>query len=122
MSGNQSIVKKIVLEFLDYLRFKIQNDTLTLEETENLSHLLEENLSLTGTIDDIAKFYGKSRENVKVVLSRKVLSKPKRCVLHSFNAFRKAVPDKWRRDGSSPSTHTFRSSIPPSPRQCSAAW
>lgn len=97
MSENQSIGKKIILDFLDFIRFKVENDTLTLEETESLSHMFENNLILTGTLDDIARFYGKPKENVKVVISRKVLAKPKRCVLHSFNAFRKAVPDKWKR-------------------------
>lgn len=97
MSENQSIGKKIILDFLDFIRFKVENDTLTLEETESLSHMFENNLILTGTIDDIAKFYGKPKENVRVVMSRKVLSKPRRCVLHSFNAFRKAVPDKWKK-------------------------
>lgn len=97
MSENQSIGKRIILDFLDFIRFKVENDTLTLEETESLSHMFENNLILTGTIDDIAKFYGKPKENVRVVMSRKVLSKPRRCVLHSFNAFRKAVPDKWKK-------------------------
>ena len=97
MSENQSIGKKIILDFLDFIRFKVENDTLTLEETESLSHMFENNLILTGTLDDIARFYGKPKENVKVVISRKVLSKPRRCVLHSFNAFRKAVPDKWKK-------------------------
>ena len=97
MSENQSIGKKIILDFLDFIRFKVENDTLTLEETESLSHMFENNLVLTGTLDDIARFYGKPKENVKVVISRKVLSKPRRCVLHSFNAFRKAVPDKWKK-------------------------
>lgn len=97
MSENQSIGKKIILEILDYLQYKIENDVLTLEEADSISHLLEEGLPLTGTIDDIAKFYGKPKENVRVVMSRKVLAKPRRCVLHSFNAFRKAVPDKWKK-------------------------
>ena len=97
MSENQSIGKKIILDFLDFIRFKVENDTLTLEETESLSHMFENNLILTGTLDDIARFYGKPKENVKVVISRKVLAKPRRCVLHSFNAFRKAVPDKWKK-------------------------
>lgn len=97
MSEKENIGKKIILDFLDFIRFKVENDTLTLEETESLSHMFENNLILTGTLDDIARFYGKPKENVKVVISRKVLAKPKRCVLHSFNAFRKAVPDKWKR-------------------------
>lgn len=96
MAEKESIGKKIILEFLDYLRFKVENDRLTLEEAESISRTIEENVLLSGTADDFAKFYGKPRENVKVVLCRKVLSKPRRMVLHSFNAFRKAVPDKWK--------------------------
>lgn len=46
MSENQSIGKKIILEILDYLQYKIENDVLTLEEADSISHLLEEGLPL----------------------------------------------------------------------------
>ena len=87
--------KKIVLEFLDYLSFKVRSDSLTMEEVESIARTFMENITLSGTIDDLAKFYGQSKENVKVVINRKLFSKPRRRVLYSFNAFRKIVPKRW---------------------------
>lgn len=89
--------KRIVLEFLDYLSFKVRTDSLTMEETDSLARTFMENISLTGTIDDLADFYNQSRENVKVVINRKLLSKPKRRVFYSFNAFNKVIPKSWRK-------------------------
>lgn len=95
MPKEQSIGKKIALEFLDYLRFKIESDSLTMEEVESIARAFEGSLCLTGTADDIARFYGKSKTNVTTVIDRKMLSKPKRAVLHSFNEFRRAAPSSW---------------------------
>lgn len=91
-----SFGKRIVLEFLDFLSYKVRNDSLTMEETESLAKAFMENVTLSGTTDDFAKFYGQSKENVKVVINRKLLSKPRRTVLYSFNAFRKVIPQRWR--------------------------
>ena len=96
-SKERGIGKKIVLEFLDYLSFKVRNDSLTMEEADSLARTFMENLSLTGTIDDLAGYYGQSRGNVKVVISRKLLSKPRRRVFYSFGDFREVVPDRWRK-------------------------
>ena len=95
MPKEQNIGKKIVLEFLDFLRFKIENDELTMEETESLARTMEINLQLMGTTDDFARFYGKSKTNVTTVIDRKMMPRPKRTLLHSFNLFRKNKPSTW---------------------------
>lgn len=95
MTNNQSRGKQIILEFLDYIRFKITNDTLTFEEADAIAKVLENSLNLTGTAEDLSKFYGKTKTNVTTVIDRKMLSRPKRSVLHSFNEFRKVVPPSW---------------------------
>lgn len=95
--NDSNISKKIVLDFLDYLSFKVRNDSLTMEEADSLARTFTENLKLTGTIDDLANYYGQSRDNVKVVINRKLLSKPKRRVYYSFNAFRSVIPKRWKR-------------------------
>ena len=97
-SKDKGFGKKIVLEFLDYLSFKVRNDSLTMEETDSLARTFLENLTLTGTIDDLASYYGQSRDNVKVVINRKLLPKPKRRVYYSFNAFREIIPKRWRKE------------------------
>lgn len=89
--------KKIALEFLDYLSYKVRSDSLTMEETNSIAKTFMENITLTGTIDDLANFYGQSKDNVKVVINRKLLSKPKRRVFYSFNDFLRIIPERWRK-------------------------
>lgn len=94
-SISQGLGKKIILDFLDYLSFKVRSDSLTMEEVDSISRVFMENIALSGTIDDLAGYYGQSKENVKVVINRKLLGKPRRRVFYSFNAFRKVIPKSW---------------------------
>ena len=95
MPKEQNNFKGIVLEFLDFLRYKIENDRMTMEDVESLAKTMECNLNLCGTADDFARFYGKSKTNVNAVISRKVLDKPSRKVLYPFKQFRRSVPNSW---------------------------
>ena len=83
------------MEFLDFIRFKIENDSLTVEDADSIARTIQCNLFLAGTTEDFARFYGKSKTNVTTVIDRKMLSRPKRAVLYSFNEFRCAVPSSW---------------------------
>ena len=95
MLDDTNFAKKIILDFIDFVRFKIENDKLTLEEAKSIARTIESCLNLTGTVDDFAKFFGKTKTNVTTVIDRKMLPKPKRTLLHSFNEFRKAIPSSW---------------------------
>ena len=83
MGQNTNFAKEIILEFLDYIRF---------DEADSIAKTIQGEMRLVGTADDFSKFYGKSKTNVTTVIDRKMLSKPRRLVLHSFNEFRDAVP------------------------------
>lgn len=88
--------KKILSEFLSYLKYKVDNDLLTMGEVESMCRMLEENLTLIGTADDFCRFYGQPRTNVSSVINRGMLEKPVRRVFYRFNSFRKIVPSKWK--------------------------
>lgn len=92
---DDTIARKILSEFLGFLRDKVDHDALTLEEEQGLVRLLESNLQLSATCDDLARYYGKSPENVRAVIHRRLLSKPRRRVLYSFFDFCRIVPDSW---------------------------
>ena len=91
--------KVFVLEALDVLRFKLENDTLSLSEWEALAHIIGERLPLLGSLDDLAAYYGQSKNNVKVVINRKMIAKPVRKILYSFSEFIKIVPSSWKLHG-----------------------
>lgn len=94
-SDNKELGKKILLEFLDFIRFKVENNLLTMEEIDGAARMIEEHIPLVGTADDLARFYGQSMTNVSSVINRRMIKKPIRRVFHSFNEFRKVVPKSW---------------------------
>lgn len=95
MSDNQNLAKRILSEFLGFLKFKVDNDGLTLAEEQSIVKLIEERLPLSATCEDLARYYGKSPENIRGVIHRRLLSKPKRRVMYSFLDFSKIAPDHW---------------------------
>lgn len=92
----KDIGKTILREFLGFLLYKIDNDLLTMDEVESMARIIEENLPVYGTVDDIARFYGQSRTNVSSAINRRMIDKPVRRVFYRFDRFRKVVPDKWK--------------------------
>ena len=96
MSEKSKIFKNIILEILDYLRYKVENDRLTLSETESIARTIESGLDLQGTVEDFSRFYGHPRTNISSVINRRMIEKPVRRVSYSFGSFRKIVPDRWR--------------------------
>lgn len=95
MENDSNFAKRIILEFLDFIRYKVENDALTMDEADSIARTLQSEMRLSGTADDLARFYGKSKTNVTTVIDRKMLSRPRRVVLHSFNEFRAAAPMGW---------------------------
>lgn len=85
-----------LLEILDFYRFKIVEGTCGMADIESLTKVLEENMGLSGTKDEFAKFYGRSKDAVSSVINRRLLQKPKRnVVLYPFHEFSKKVPESW---------------------------
>lgn len=91
------IIKKTLIEILDFYRYKIDNDKCTSEDMRAAFNLLHDNAVSEATIKDIADFYGQSENNVRNVVSRKPVSKPKRAVLYNFIDVSKIIPKSWRR-------------------------
>ena len=91
------MTKSILAEFFRFLAFKVEHDGFTLEEEQALLNFFQNSIQVSATADEIANYYGRSPGAVRSVISRKMLSKPKRRVLHNFNEFRMVVPEKWKK-------------------------
>ena len=87
----------ILSEFVEFLKYKIDSGKLTLAEMEGLKRVFMENLTLTGTAEDIARFYDRSPQDVRNIVHRKMFSPPERKVYYSFNEFSVAAPDSWKK-------------------------
>ena len=89
--------RRLLSEFFAFMKFKVDSGGLTLEEETALLKLFEESIPVCATIEDLSGYYGKSETAVRSVISRRLLKKPKRRVMYDFQAFRKIVPDKWKK-------------------------
>ena len=87
--------KQILIEFLDFLKFKVENDLLTMEDVESISKMIESGMPISGTIEDFSNFYGQPRSNVRSLISRRMVEKPVRKVYYPFNALLRIVPNSW---------------------------
>lgn len=95
-SKEQYSSKRILLEFIDFIRFKVENDTFTMGEMQSIARAIIGNADISATVDELSSFYGKSKDAVNGVIKRKMIQKPRRnVVLYSLSAFRKIIPDKW---------------------------
>ena len=90
-------VKEIVSEFLGFLKYKVDNDTLTMDDVKALAECIMNNLPVLGTVEDIAGFYGRSQDSVRHVISGFVFAKPRRRVHYPFRAVSAQVPKSWRK-------------------------
>lgn len=92
---NKKSGKILLSSFFGFLKDQIDNDCLSMEDFEALVSVVENDLSLSGTSDDFARYFHKTPVAVRSILSRRLLPKPKRRVMHDFKAFVKVAPDSW---------------------------
>lgn len=91
------MIKQILIDTLDYLRYQLVNDKCTPEELRSIKDAVIDNLDIDASYSDIAEFYGQKESNVRNVCSRRMIEKPKRRVYTNFAAFTKILPKSWMR-------------------------
>lgn len=87
----------LLIEILEFYIFKLKAGKCTQQEAESTTETIVSNMEIDGTISDFAKFYGVSESNVRAVIARKLLAKPKRILLYPFHKFIKIIPESWRK-------------------------
>lgn len=89
--------KTILLDILDYIRNQVYNDKCTDEEMKSFYDSITEGIKIDATIGDIANHYGQSESNVRNVIARTYVGKPKRRVYYNFMKFIRCVPASWHK-------------------------
>lgn len=87
----------LLIEILEFYIYKLKSGKCAQQEAESATKTIVSNMEIDGTISDFAKFYGVSESNVRAVIARKLLAKPKRILLYPFHNFMKVIPDSWRK-------------------------
>lgn len=98
------MMKQLLLEILEYLKFQVAEDRCTPEEMRSMYDTITENIEMDATISDIARHYGQSESNVRNVAARSYTGKPKRRVCYDFLRFARCVPRTWHRKGAQHTT------------------
>lgn len=89
--------KQMLSEVLGYYKYKVDNNLCTMAEMQDALNAMECNMEIYGTVEDFARFFGKSKDAVNGIIKRNIYEKPVRgLVLRSFHKFVKRVPDSWR--------------------------
>lgn len=81
---------------LEFAAKRARNGQMTLDEVHSWVEVLIERSTLWATVEELAAFYGQSEHNVRCVINRRYLGKPKRRVYYSFNQFNSVVPKSWK--------------------------
>lgn len=91
------MIKKTLLNIIDFLRYQIENDQCTLAEMKSIHNLIVNNLDIDASTKEIADFYGESESNVRNVVSRHYSrdKKAKRKVYYNFAWVSSVIPKKW---------------------------
>lgn len=88
-------IQKELVTILDYYKYRLTTGGCTLSEMNSLGRMLAQNMDIEGTVEEFSKFYGVSEANVRNVINRYMVQKPKRRVFYKFHQFNKIVPSKW---------------------------
>lgn len=83
-------------EILSFVADRARNGQMTLEEVNSWVDVILSRSTIWATAEELADFYGQSEHNVRCIINRRYLGKPKRRVYYSFNTFRKIVPKSWK--------------------------
>ena len=98
----EKLMKETLSEFLGFLKYKVDNEILTLEEVQSIAMVVAENLRLSGTAQDFAGYFGQSLTNVRSVIKRHIPLTHERRVMYPFREFLTHIPKKWHHRHSLP--------------------
>ena len=86
--------KELIQLTLEFYKYKIDNNLCTMEELQSVADMLQRNINIMGTAEDFAKFCDTSESNVRSIINRHVVEKPKRRVYYPFLSFIKNISPK----------------------------
>ena len=96
----EEFVDEMLINTLKFWIKKIRRGDCTREQQKAILDAIDSVGEVYGTVDEIAAFYGKSKDAVNSVIKRRYIGKPRRnIVLYSFSKLRNLVPPSWRAGG-----------------------
>ena len=101
----EEFVDEMIVTTLKFWLKKAKRGGCTREQKIAILNALDSIGETYGTIDELADFYGQSKDAVNSVIKRNYIGKPKRnIVMYSFSKFAKIAPKSWRVGGNKSDT------------------
>lgn len=89
-------VDKLILTTLAFWARQVRRGGCTREQELAILDAISTNGKVLATVEEIAEFYGKSKEDVYGVIKRKYIGRPKRNIaMYSFSQFAQIAPKSW---------------------------
>ena len=92
----QNDSRNALTEILTFVLSRVQSGQMTLEEVNSWVDIILGSCTIWATAEELAAFYGQSEQNVRSLINRRYVGKPKRRVYYSFNLFSRIVPQSWK--------------------------
>lgn len=93
----EEFVEELLISTLKFWIKKIRRGDCTREQELAILNAINTESEVYGTVDEIASFYGKTKDDVFGVIKRKYIGKPKRNIaMYSFSKFAEVAPKSWR--------------------------
>lgn len=89
-------IKQMLLDIIDFVRFKVATDNCTPKEMQEVFKFVSEHTITKATTADIAKFYEQSPSNVRNIISRWGIKGESKSY-YDFCELQKYVPKSWRK-------------------------
>ena len=92
----EEFADELIYTTLRFWMKKLKRGDCTREQKQAFLDAVDTSGGVYGTIEEIADFYGKTKDDVYGVIKRKYVGKPKRnIVMYSFSQFAKIAPKSW---------------------------
>lgn len=91
-----NILREALDTSLELIQRKLRRGRLTADDLRAILNAITAGGGVSATISDLADFFGTSEVNVRSVIKRRFIGKPRRQVYYDFLKFYRIVPDSWR--------------------------
>lgn len=88
-------IRETLDDCLELMQHKLRRGKLTAGDLRALLDMLVGGGGVSATVADLAEFYGETETNVRSVIKRRVVGKPRRRVYYDFLEFWRVVPRMW---------------------------
>lgn len=91
----EQTMREVLCECLGLIENKIKDGSVTVSDIKSMVETLASSVGVDATVKEVAGFYNTSEVNVRSLIKRRILKKPKRRVYYDFREICRNAPKSW---------------------------